>query len=291
MPESRRYLGLELAGAKNLKTAVAVLEHYPREGKTFLLDVHEKIMVRPGQSGDEALLELITEIGPDAHAIGVNVPLTLPPCIECTRKSCPLPAHCTVPSVRWMRKATQKAQRGGAGRGTRAIEFTPYTQRPVELWMRYEVFPDIPEPMRFEIDETLGGNRAPLTARMHFLRRHLATQQIHEVSPKLTIATLAEDLGLAKRTVTSYRHLEQGAHAREEILEAFIKRHGVFIYQRDVQKLAVQLSAFDSFLCAYTTLLADQARCKKAPAGFPHSTGWVDCPDVEALATHRKAED
>lgn len=277
MPESRRYLGLELAGAKNLKTAVAILEHYPREGKTFLLDVHEKIVGQPGQTGDEALLELIEEIGPDARAIGVNVPLTLPPCITCTRRGCSA-GDCAVPAVRWMRKATQRAQRESAGRRTRAIEFTPYTQRPVELYLRYEVFPQLPEFLRFEIDETLGGNRAPLTARMYYLQRHLKAHRLIEASPKLTVATLALELGLPKRTVTSYRHLEQGAHAREEILEALVKQRGVFIYERDIRKLAVGLSAFDSFVCAYTALLADNGGCLRPPAGFPTASGWIAVP-------------
>src|SRR4051812_42816484 len=124
--EPARYLGLELSGAKNQKTVVAALEYYPRERKVFLLDIFEKISGRApagskqaqagAQTADEALLELLRELteehDPGTVHIGVNVPLTLPPCAECTRKTCPMPRSCTVPSVRWMRSTSRRHSKG-----------------------------------------------------------------------------------------------------------------------------------------------------------------------------------
>lgn len=277
MSDSRRYLGLDLAGAKNQKTALAVIEFYPRERKIFVLDIHERITAHEGQSGDEAVLELIRELRDGSQRLGVNVATDLPPCVTCTRKSCPLPVRCTVPSVRWMRQIAKRAERSRSSE-IRALEFTPYTQRPVELWLRYEVLADLPEWARFEIDETLGGNRAPLTARMNFLKRHLPSLEITECLPKLTVASLAKDLELNKRMVSTYRHLEQGSHSREEILEALAAKHGVFIYERDIRKLAHSLAAFDALICAYTALLADTNRCARKPAGFPAGAGWIHYP-------------
>ncbi len=159
-----RTLGLELAGAKNHKTAVAVLEYYKKEKKIFLLEVFEKVIPRKGEStqtSDEALLELIEEIRPSSSAsrtsndefnLGVNVPLGLPPCISCKLKTCPMPQKCKVESVKWMRTHSKKMGR----------EFTPYTQRPVEIWVRNKILETLPPSARFEIDETLGGNKAPL---------------------------------------------------------------------------------------------------------------------------------
>jgi hypothetical protein len=277
----RRYLGIELSGAKNQKTALAAIEYYPREEKIFLLDIYDRVAGHDHQTGDEALLEIIGELGPGTRRVGVNVPIELPPCITCTRKTCPMPARCSVPAVKWMRDATRRAARAGA----RAREFTPYTQRPAELFIRYGVLPKLPEWTRLEIDEALGGNKAPLTARMHFLRCHLKSFELAEVWPKLTVALLAQDLGLHRRTVTTYRHLEQGAHARGEILEALVSRHGVFIYERDVRKLAQSLAAFDAFVCAYTALLSDLGRCVKLPRDFPPSAGWLEFPRAGARKT------
>lgn len=316
MREARRYLGLELSGAKNGKTALATLEYYPKERKIFLLDIYDRISghhVEHGHAagglegmtaaGDEALLGLVGELTedliqipgasarpagrrvsarPTPHSIvmAVNVPLELPPCISCTRKSCPRPAACGVAAIKWMREAHRKAERHARSdhSAPRAIEYTTYTQRPVELWIRYQVLSKLPETHRFEIDETLGGNKAPLTARMHFLQRHLGELPVVEAWPKLTVALLGLELDLPKRVIQSYRRLEEGVHAREQILERLAERHDVFIYERDVRKLSHSLTAFDAFVCAYTAYLSDTERCAKSPAGFPVASGWVQYP-------------
>ncbi len=283
--QARRYLGLDLAGAKNQKTALATLEYYPKEQKIFLLDVFDRITPHDDQSPDEALLEVISEIQgvpSEVTTLGVNVPLTLPPCIDCVKKTCPLPDSCTVSSVKWMRELTKKSQRSGKAEneGIRILEFTPYTQRPSELWVRYQVMPELETSHRFEVDEALGGNKAPLTARMHFLKRHLPQVALIEAWPKLTIAILASELGIPRRTISNYRQLEEGVHARADILEAMTKRFGIFIYERDLRKLSQSLAAFDAFACAYTALLSDTDRCARVANGFPEKAGWVSYPKL-----------
>lgn len=276
MRESKRFLGLELAGAKNQKTSLAAIEFYPKERKIFLLDIFDRIAVEEDQTSDEALLELIQEMGAGVSAVGVNVPLELPPCVTCSRKACPMPAHCTVPAVHWSRELIRKQSRK-----TRPKEFTPYTQRPIEVWVRYSLLDKLPNNIHFEIDETLGGNRAPLTARMNFLKRHLGNVPLVEVWPKLSVAVLAERLRIPKRVVTSYRHLEMGVHSREEILTQIAKHQEVFIYERDMRKLSQNLTAFDAFICAFTALLAEQDQCTKMPKSFPHKSGWIQFPMLD----------
>lgn len=282
--QPKRYLGLELAGAKNQKTSLAVLEYYPKEQKVFLLDIYDKIASEEDQSGDAALLETLDEaLNQQNHRVakmGVNVPTLLPPCIPCTRKTCPMPDKCTVPAVKWMRELTKKASEID-DLTVNIRDFTPYTQRPFEIWARYRILPLLPQDFRFEIDETLGGNRAPLTARMHFLLRHLKGMEIAEVWPKLTISTLALQLGISRRVIASYRKPEDGFQARMDLLDAIAVKRGVFIYDRDLKKLSSSLTAFDSFICAYTALLSDREMTTKAPRGFPLNTGWVEYPIIQ----------
>ena len=286
MTESRlqpqRYLGLELAGAKNPKTTLAVIEYYPKENKVFLLDIHDRIGAEEDESADHVLIRHLRDQFANhpkgTVSLAVNVPLELPPGIPCTKKTSQFPEKSTLPAVKWMRDTVKKAARSG-GSGPRVKEFTPYTQRPIELWVRYHVFPDLPERLHFDIDETLGGNKAPLTARMQFLKYHLAETKMFEVWPKLTVGCLAAKLKLSGRVLSSYRRLEEGAFARSEILEAFSKSFGIFIYEKDVRKLSHSLSAFDAFVCAYTALLADNGKCAVPPKGFPVSSGWVHYPE------------
>ena len=111
--QPRRYLGLELAGAKNQKTSLAVLEYYPREQKVFLLDVYDKISGHNEQSGDDALIETIEEATSNEKnrvaKMGVNVPVELPPCITCMRRQCLTAAGCSEPTAKWMREIARKA--------------------------------------------------------------------------------------------------------------------------------------------------------------------------------------
>jgi len=287
-------LGLELAGAKNPKTSLSVLEYYPKENKVFLLDVYDRINAGEDENGDEALLQTLDEvISNEPHRIarmGVNVPIDLPPCITCTRKTCPLPSKCTVPEVKWMRETVKKSLDMDL-KGINVREFTPYTQRPFEIWARYRILPNLPESHRFEIDEALGGNRAPLTARMNFLKRHLQKIKCVEVWPKLAISSIATDLPISKRIVSQYRKPEQGYSARLELLETIALKRGVFIYDRDLKKLANNLTAFDSFLCAYVALLMDIDLTAKSPKGFPKTSSWVQYAHLKNIRSASLIED
>jgi hypothetical protein len=279
MRESKRYLGLELAGAKNQKTTLAALEFYPKERKIFLLDIYDRITPQDNQSNDNALLELIDELQPGVTKLGVNVPLELPPCITCTRKHCPLPSECTVPAVKWMRDLNHKLAHSDYVE-RKILSFTPYTQRPFELWARYILLPGLSNDASFDIDETLGGNRAPLTARMHFLKRHFQNTPLVEVWPKLSVALLARDLAIEPSIVANYRRIEEGIQCREEILSQLSQGKEIFIYDRDLRKLAQNLAAFDAFFCAFTALLSDQMQCTSPPKGFPIKSGWIQYPEA-----------
>ena len=281
MPESKRFLGLELSGAKNQKTSLAVLEYYPKEKKTFLLDVFDKVATHEDQTSDEALIELIEEESQrdQPQILAVNVPLTLPPCITCSSKTCPAGKKCSSPSVLWIQQYLKKLGHK-KNHFPRVNPVTPYTQRPIEVWVRYQVFSELPKTHQFDIDETLGGNKAPLTARMHYLKKHLKKVTCIETWPKLTISSMSKSLGLQPRVIHSYRLLEQGAHFREEILIQIAKEFEIFIYERDLRKLSTSLTAFDAFICAFTALLWDRSECVKVPKGFPEKSGWVYYPRV-----------
>ena len=65
------------------------------------------------------------------------------------------------------------------------------------------------------------------------------------------------------------------------MLESLAHHRGIFIYDRDVRKLSVSLAGFDSFICAYTALLADNAGCEEAPHSYPSATTWLQFPHLK----------
>ncbi len=273
-----RFLGLDLAGARNEKTTLTALEYFPSENKIFLMRIIEKIGSEGKQSSDRTLLREIENNELNAQSMGVNAALGLPPCITCTRKQCPLPEKCTVASVRWMRQLQKK----GPG------SLTPYTQRPVELWIKRGLFPLLDKRYHFDVDETLGGTRAPLSARMHFIQRHTKLDLV-ECSPKLTLSILSHEMQLPMRLFSSYRNLERGTFYRREILQVLSDRRGVFFYDKDAETLAKSLSAFHSFLCAYTALLAYQKECGLRPKDWPKDATWIQYPKLTKPAREQKS--
>lgn len=288
----KRYLGLELSGAKNAKTTLAVLEYYPREKKVFLLDVHTGIGADGTSSSDDVLIETVQDHA-DEHAdlkMGVNVPLTLPPCLICNRKNCSALTCSSSTEVKWMKNFASKAALSSNRKLTtsklKAKQkefFTPYTQRPVELWLKHEVLCKLPDKIKFELDETLGSNKAPLAARMHYLKPYFEQYQLHEVLPKLTVALLMPYLKLKKKTIQEYRKLEEGVAARNTIIEKMSENLDIFIYDRDLKKITQNINAFDAFLCAYTVLLYDRNECVNPPRSFPVESGWIQYPKSPLL--------
>jgi len=275
----KRYLGLELSGAKNAKTTLAVLEYYPKEKKVFVLDIHSGIGADATCNSDEALIQTIQDHAndhPDVK-IGVNVPLTLPPCLLPPKKG---RSALDSNEVKWMQTQFQKRARPKTSKRTAKLKdfFTPYTQRPIEIWLKNEILPRLPQKLQFEIDETLGGNKAPLTARMQFLKPYLSDYELHEILPKLTVALLSPFLKLSQKTLHQYRQLEDGVFARQTILERISENLDIFIYDRDQKKITQNLNAFDAFLCAYTVLLFDRGECVPAPKHFPMKSGWIRYP-------------
>jgi hypothetical protein len=146
----KRYLGLELSGAKNAKTTLAVIEYYPKEKKIFVLDIHSGIGADATCNSDEALVQTIQDHAnehPEVK-IGVNVPLTLPPSLLPVKKGqSPLDSA----EVKWMQTHFTKRAKPPTSKRTAKMKefFTPYTQRPVEIWLKNEVMPKLPPKLRF----------------------------------------------------------------------------------------------------------------------------------------------
>ena len=257
-----RYVGIELGGRS--RTAVVALDFFATENKAFVSAIHSPPQAEEGETGDDTLARVVNALNP--LAIGVDAPLTLPPCIRCPLP-CPTVHLCEVPAVRWMREEAVKA-RFGKGKLP-----NPYTQRPVDYLLRGPWQEDAFVP--FPVDESFGSSRAPLAARMQYLQRHLqASEGFLEVNPRLALGGIAPWFGLQAREVRRARDVEEGVEIRLELLDALAKpprMEGVpqlFLYNSDISTLAQDLSAFDAFLCSFM-VLSDALGLLEEPAFDP----------------------
>ena len=129
-----RYLGMTLGGAKSDRTCVTVIDYYRKQDKAFVVDIYESIGPQDNLTADQVLIDLIAELSKDASAahqegirvMGVDAPLTLPPCVPGCEDSCEGYDNCKKPAVKWMRQHYQRAKQ----RNGRVKHFTPYSQRP-----------------------------------------------------------------------------------------------------------------------------------------------------------------
>ncbi len=246
--KSHRFLGLQLGGSR--RTALVCLDYFPGQNKVFLVENKNRLHGTNEETADELLLRVVNGLGPDA--IGVDAALTFPPCLACEESSCPGAQACPKESVQWMRE--ESARR----RWSKAKFPPPYTHRPVDLLLRGKWQDDAPLPIPTE--EAFGSGRAPLTARMGYLRRRLTARKFLEVSPRFALAGIADWYGISVRELRRCRDLEYGAENRFTILNKVATKTEIpglphiFLYMTDIVSIAKDLSSFDAFLCAAMAL-------------------------------------
>jgi hypothetical protein len=222
-------------------------------------------------SPDEQVLSLIQRIKPDLLAI--DGPLSLPPCVECLIPQCPTVAKCEVPAVQWMR---EEANRLHWKRPP-----SPYSLRPVDLLLRGQWAKDMVHEV--PVEESFGSARAPLAARILYLRRHWGTDFVaREVNPRLALTLFAPWYGIETRDVRRCRLVEEGASHRMRILSRLSEETKdpqwprPFLYEADQDELAQDISSFDAFLSGWMGVLWHLGLAVEPD--WSESWGWVDRP-------------
>lgn len=225
---------------------MVALDYFPAEGKVFLAENAVHLQGTKEETADEALIRTVNRLAP--RMIAVDAPLTFPPCLVCEISDCPGASACPKESVTWMRAESERR------RWSKAKLPPPYTHRPVDLLMRGKWQEDSPLPL--PSDEAFGSSRAPLAARISYLRRHFECKQLLEASPQLSIAGIAEWYGISVRELRRCRDIEYGAENRFTILNKIAEKSVVpglphiFLYMTDVVNLSKELAGFDALLCA-----------------------------------------
>ncbi len=270
----KRFLGLDLGGSKSKHTCLVLLECFKTSksvGKIFLSKAIPKILASSTQCSDEVLLHHIHTLNP--HTIGVNVPLQLPPCLECTLSHCPGFQICEVEEVKWMHNEAQRM-------GEKPQKFpTPYTQRAGDVYLRSRVQP------HFSFDlfiEEAMGSRAPLTSRMKYLKRHLSSINFTEVYPRITLLGLAPWFSIPQRLLSRYRDLDDGKECRLQILNHLEKDVNklphLFLYDTDKETLSQDLNSFYALLNALMPIYQDWGFATPLDRDYNHNWGNVAVP-------------
>lgn len=262
----KKFVGVSMAGGKTNKSAVAMVEYYPKQKKLFLSQLHTKIESTHEESADLKIHNLLTEsIGP-IHKVAFDVPLTLPKCMRC-RLKCPGYEACKEPEIKWLWK--HYAQQNKKKRPKKI--FTPYTERCAE----YHIATQLEEVIH--PSHALGANLAPLVARAQFIKRRIKLKCI-EVYPRLSLWRIGRSLGIQKSYLRFHKHSVEGVTIRNAILEKLTDKNVAFLYTQDMKAMIDDANAFEAFLCALTAVFSFVKQCEKKPKGFPAKAPWVDFP-------------
>jgi len=268
-----RNLGFEVSGAKNDKSAVAVLDFYPKTERLILSEIEFKLSGIEEMSSDDFLLQTLQSYCPEGvrlNGCGVHGPLDLPPqFLESLADNDPAhpKSQLRQDQIAWMIEQWRRLKPSPR-------PFSTYHERPCEIFLRYLT------KEKFLCAEALGANLAPITARLQVLKSRLP-HPLHEVNPRATLARLISSLGVNKNLYRDFSDLEKGVSVREKIFAEINKKAPqLFIYEKDLELMILNLNCFYAFLCAFQEHLIARDLAEVPPKNFPKGAGWIYLPKI-----------
>lgn len=255
-----KFVGISLSGGKTDKTSLAVIEYYPEQQRIFLAELVDKVRPEEAVSSDQKIRDFIETNEQDCASVVFDAPLTLPPLLrdpELAENSA---------TLKWMRALDA----GGKKKRPRR-HLTPYTQRAVELFLAVNL------EEKFDVQDALGSNLAPLTARARYLASQWKTPS-YETMTKIAVWKIGAHFKLTKAPLKKWWNSVGGDEARRVILQSLAERAKIFFYQQDLKAMVESPHAFEALVCAYVGLLKYQGRVEPAPSGFPVGEGWIEIP-------------
>lgn len=267
-----RFAGLHLSGPNANKTALVVLAGEPGSTPLHIVKVYEKIGPFGSLFSDERLVDILVHEGPFAEAF-IDCPLSVPPCVACTRPVCPGAMQCEDVTVAYMLSLAAKKKRRGA---RKARPVNPQSQR---LW-------DIVEQDRQELrlEPSYSANLAPLVTRAQTLQRRLNSLspqlRLKETSIDATLAIVHKTLRLPADIRRGYRNFERGLVCRREIVKRLAQDGWIIGSDSDLAALGQSVEGFHALLCAWIGGLHVAGLTRRRPEEFVAGEGWVYLPEI-----------
>lgn len=290
--------GIHLSGPNANKTAVVVLRPSRRFGTNKeavgfeLVRVYEKIGSFGNLFSDDRLFGILTREGPFG-SVFVDCPLTVPPCVDCTRPSCPGVVHCDDVGVAWMLSV---AERSGASRLRKRRKVNPQGQR---LW---DVLQSASDSSRNH-DPTYNSNNAPLVIRARTLQRRLnsfpgqagvESVKLMETNVPMAINLLARHGLVPSGSLipsVAYRNFEAGANFRRAMVKAMLGSGmlmEVVDSEVDLASLHQSVEVFHALITAWVACLHNSGKTSLPVVGFVEAGGgWVHLPESGFLTNSR----
>ncbi|MCT4641462.1 MAG: hypothetical protein N4A33_04135 [Bacteriovoracaceae bacterium] len=282
--KSSSIAGMSLGGGQKENFFFCLFEYFEKEKRWFLTSL-KQVRDEEKLDRDEVITNWINNYS--LKRLVVDFPLTKPLCETCSL-DCPGVKHCHHPVINNINRilndlldidtkmrdenpkryeqerevSNQVSKRAVITKGScdhmlsksfkRRIKkgFIPYWNRPVDLWVWQYYYDEILNYFNTSYD-SFGNISLMLMNRFHYLLRHFPSDlNLYESNTYIILIELLKAKVIAKRDIDNLKDLETSAITRVKIAKAIEKKLDLFIYTKDLELIAKNIKAFESFLLA-----------------------------------------
>lgn len=260
--------GIHLAGPNSTKTTLVIMTGHLSEGNLKISGIYDRMGTVHRLFSDDRLFDVLRGECPDR--VMIDSPLTVPPCVACTRASCPGVNACEDIAVAYMQKLVD-TQRGKK----KKKPMNPQTQRIWDVKEWYEWHPSLQEP-------TYSANKAPLVVRSLTLQRRLRSLenpiQLFETSIPHALSIFVEQLDLPRELAYQYRAFGIGREQRRKLAQA-LRKAGI-IAEPLLEEVTASVETFSAFVAAIVAGLELKDQVSRPGNDFFTDQGWVYLPEL-----------
>jgi len=300
MKKTKSIAGMSLGGGKKENFFFCLFEYFEDEKRWFLTSL-KQVKDEVDLDRDEVITSWIDDYS--LKRLVVDFPLTKPMCETCSLE-CPGVNNCHHPVITKVRKEMldmsqedqelieenpkrYEQQREEANRLSkkRVIKketskhllsksfkrklkkgFLPYWNRPIDFWIWKNYYDEILNYFNISYD-SFGNVSLMLMHRFKYLLRHFPKElSLYESNTYMILIELLKADVILKKDIDDLGDIDEAALSRVRITKAIEKKLGIFIYMKDLELIAQNIKAFDSFLLAVSghNLLLDKNRSIEA---------------------------
>lgn len=282
----QRVAGLSMKGGRRDNFFFCLLDHYEDGDRWFLKSLLQVKDEEEINNGDDAIRSWIDEYGIDNLVL--DFPLSKPPCHECERE-CPGISKCPVEEVTYVQNQAKEILEKDKllakenpkeyersrnlddlfdyGRDifdkwpvehllSRSFKrrlkkgYLPYWNRSLDFWIWCFYHDQLLRLFNTTFD-SFGNTSLMMISRFSYMRRHFPVDlNLFEANVNLTLIELIRSRILLKKNILNLNDLEIGVDARLDIIKKIENKLNIFIYDHDLDVLAKNPRAFESFILA-----------------------------------------
>lgn len=284
MKKTKSIAGMSLGGGQKENFFFCLLEFFEDDNRWFLTSL-KQVKDEVDLDRDEAITSWINDYS--LKRFVVDFPLTKPTCETCSLE-CPGVHSCHHPVIKNVcsemnellqedkvllkenpKKYEQDREKSNLISKRKVIDkkttkhlltksfkrklkkgFLPYWNRPVDFWIWKNYYDEILNYFNISYD-SFGNVSLMLMHRFKYLLRHFPNNlNLYESNTHIILIELLKAKIILKKDLEALKDIEEAPLTRIKITKSIEKKLGIFIYMKDLELIAQNSKAFDSFLLA-----------------------------------------